>query len=79
MPLGLCPKRTQLRMGFPQGQGKITIVAAALTERGRIAPFFLFGASNRDACKASVETLLVLALRPGEILVMATLSSQKGP
>ncbi len=28
-------------MGFPKGQGKTTIVAGALTERGRIAPFVL--------------------------------------
>lgn len=43
-----------------------------------IAPFVLSGAINSDAFETYVERVLVLELRPGDIVVMDNLSSHKG-
>jgi transposase len=69
----------RLRVGVPHGHWKTTTVVAALTLRGIVAPFVVSGPINRDAFEAYVERVLVPELRPGDIVVMDNLSSQKGP
>ena len=44
-----------------------------------IAPFVLSGAIVRDAFDAYVKQVLVLELRPGDVVVMDNLSSHKDP
>jgi transposase len=51
----------------------------ALTLRGFIAPFVLDGAINRDAFETYVGQVLIPELRSGDIVIMAKLSSHKGP
>lgn len=76
---GRCPRGERLRMGFPRGHWKTTTFVGALTMRGMIAPFVLTGPINREAFEVYVEKVLVLELRPGDIVVMDNLSSHKGP
>ncbi|MYZ46548.1 hypothetical protein E4O86_02275 [Rhizobiales bacterium L72] len=51
----------------------------ALTRRGMIAPFVPPGAINPDAFEAQVGKVPVPELRPGDVVVMDSLSSRKGP
>jgi transposase len=77
---GRCPRGQRRRMGFPHGHWTTTTVIAGLTRRGLMAPFVLGGAINRDAFEVYVERgVLVPELRPGDIVIMANLSSHKGP
>jgi transposase len=68
-----------LRIGVPHGHWKTTTFVGALTLRGFIAPFVLDGPINRDAFETYVEKVLCPALRPGDVVIMDNLSSQKGP
>ncbi len=66
-------------MGQPHGHRKTTTFVAGLTLRGMIAPFVLDGPINRLAFEIYVDKVLVPELRAGDIVVMDTLSSHKGP
>ena len=63
--------------------GGTTFVAGlttqGLTTRGLIAPWVLDGPINQDAFETYLEQVLVPDLRAGDIVVMDTLSSHKGP
>jgi transposase len=51
---------------------------AGLRLTGMMATMVLDGPINRDASRAYVEQVLVLELRPGDIVIMDNLSSHKG-
>ena len=76
---GRCPRGKRLRLGVPCGHWKTTTFVAGLTMRGMIAPFVLSGPINRIAFETYVEKVLVPELRPGDLVIMDTLSSHKGP
>jgi transposase len=76
---GRCRRGERLRCGVPHGHWKTTTFLAGLTTRGMVAPWVLDGPINRDAFETYVDKVLVLELRPGDIVVMDNLSSHKGP
>ena len=59
--------------------GKRRPFVGALTLRGFIAPWVVDGAISRDAFATYVAKALVTELRPGDVVVMDSLSSHKGP
>jgi hypothetical protein len=76
---GRAPMGQRLRAGIPYGHWKTTAFVAGLRRTGMVAPMVLDGPINRIAFQAYVEQVLVPELRPGDIVVMANLSSHKGP
>ncbi len=76
---GRALKGRRLHMGQPHSHWKTSTFVAGLTLGGMIAPFVLDGPINRLAFETYVERVLVPELRPGDIVIMDTLSSHKGP
>ena len=76
---GRAPKGERLRAGIPYGHWKTTTFVAGLRLSGIAAPMVLDGPINADAFQAYVEQVLVPDLEPGDIVIMANLSSHKGP
>ena len=74
---GWAPRGERLRLGIPHGHWKTTTFVAGLTLRGMVAPFVLDGPINREAFETYIERVLVLSLRPGDIVIMDNLSSHK--
>lgn len=74
---GWAPRGERLRLGIPHGHWKTTTFVAGLTLRGMVAPFVLDGPINREAFETYIERVLVLGLRPGDIVIMDNLSSHK--
>ena len=75
---GRAPRGQRLRVGVPHGRWKTTTFVAGLRLTGVVAPFVLDGPINRTAFEAYVETVLVPALRPGDVVILDNLSSHKG-
>ena len=69
----------RLRAGVPHGHWKTTTFVAGLRLSGIVAPFVLDGAINRTAFETYVDKVLVPELSPGDVVIMDTLSSHKGP
>ena len=65
-------------MSVPHGHWKTTTVIAGLRNSGIVAPFVIDCPVNRAVFEAWVEHGLVPILRPGDVVVMNNLSSQKG-
>jgi transposase len=74
---GRCARGERLRMALPHGHWRTTTLVAGLTLRGMVAPMVLDRAMNARAFEAYVETFLVPALRPGDVVVMDNLGSHK--
>jgi transposase len=74
---GRCPRGERLLAKAPWGHWKTTTFVAGLRQDGLIAPFVLDGPMNGDAFLVYVETFLVPALRPGDIVVMDNLAAHK--
>ena len=72
-------KGQRLRMSVPHGHWKTTTFVAGLRLTGMVAPMVLDGPINREAFEAYVQQLLVPDLRPGDIVIMDNLGSQKSP
>lgn len=68
----------RLRAPVPHGHWKTTTFAAALRNRGMVAPMLLDQPINGMAFQAYVAQVLVPELRPGDIVVMDNLGSHKG-
>ncbi len=66
-------------MSVPHGRCKTTTFIAGLRRDGIVAPFVLNGPINRLGFEAYVAQVLAPELRAGDIVVMDTLSSHKGP
>lgn len=62
-------------MGFPRGHRKTTTLVAGLRTTGMVAPMVLDGPINGDWFEAYVVQVLVPGLRPGDVVIMDTLSS----
>ena len=75
---GRASRGQRLRVGVPHGRWKTTTFVAGLRTSGVGAPLVLDGPINRAAFEASVEKVLVPALRPGDVVILDNLSSHKG-
>jgi transposase len=75
---GRCRRGERLRVGVPHGHWKTTTFVGALTLRGFVAPWMFDGPINRGAFETYVETVLVLNLRPGDVVIIDNFSSHKG-
>ena len=62
--------RRTLRGRGAVGHWKTTTLTAGLTVRGLMAPMVIDGAMDGPPLRASVETILVSGLRPGDTIVM---------
>ena len=76
---GRAPRGQRLRVAVPHGHWKTTTLIAGLRRDGIIAPFVLDGPINQDAFETYVAQVLVPEPRAGDMVVMETLSSHKGP
>lgn len=74
---GRCRRGARLLAKAPWGHWKTTTVVAGLRHDGLIAPFILDGPMNGDAFLVYLETILVPALRPGDIVIMDNLPAHK--
>ena len=75
---GRAPRGERLRVGVPHGHWKTTTFVAGLRQTGMIAPMVLDGPINGVSFQAYVDQVLVLELRPGDIVIMDNLGSHKG-
>jgi transposase len=64
-------------MGFPHGHRKTTTLVAGLRLDGMVAPMVLDGPINGDWFEAYFRRVLARTRRPGDIVVMDSLSSHK--
>jgi len=64
-------------MGSPHGHRKTTTLVAGLHMTGMVASMVLDRPINGDWFEAYVTKVLVLELRPGDIVIMDNLSSHK--
>ena len=64
-------------MAFQHGHHKTTTLVAGLRMTGMVAPMVLDGPINGDWFEAYVTQVLILELRPGDVVVMDNLSSRK--
>ncbi len=67
----------RLRMGFPHGHRKTTVLVAGLRKTGMAAPMTLDGPINGDWFEACTRHVLIPALRPGDAAIMDNLSRHK--
>jgi transposase len=75
---GRAPRGQRLRMSVPHGHWKTTTFIGALRLTGMTAPMVLDGPINGLAFQAYVDQVLVLELKPGDVVVMDNLGSHKG-
>src|SRR4051794_32155775 len=76
---GRAPRGRRLRVGVPHGRWKTTTFVAGLRTSGVVAPFVLNAPITRAAFEAYFEKVPAPALRPGDVGILDTLSSHKGP
>src|SRR4029434_7632038 len=68
---GRAPRGRRLRAGVPHVRWKTITCLAGLRTSGVVAPFVLDGPINRATFEAYVEKVLVPALRPGDVVILA--------
>ena len=74
---GRSARGQRLRMGVPHGHRKTTTLVAGLRLDGMVAPMVLDGPINGDWFEAYVAKVLAPTLRPGDVVIMDNLSSDK--
>jgi transposase len=74
---GRCAKGERLRMDFPHGHRKTTTLVAGQRMTGMVAPMVLDGPINGDWFEAYVTQVFIPELRPGDVVIMDSLSSHK--
>ncbi len=74
---GRCRQGERLRMGHPHGHRKTTTLVAGLRMTGMVAPMVLDGPINGEWFEAYVGQMLVRTLKPGDVVIMDNLSSNK--
>jgi transposase len=75
---GRAPKGERLRAGIPHGHWRTTTFVAGLRLTGMVAPMVLDGPINGHAFQAYIDQVLVPELKPGDIVIMDNLGSDKG-
>jgi transposase len=76
---GRAPRGERLRAGIPHGHWKTTTLVAGLRLTGMVAPMALDGPIDGATFRAYVERVLVPEPRPGDVAIMDSLGSHKGP
>lgn len=76
---GRAPRGQRLIDKTPHGHWKTTTLIAALGITGMRCSTVVDGAVNADVFEAFVEQVLVLELRPGDVVILDNLSSHKRP
>ena len=74
---GRAPRGERCRIAVPHGHYKTTTVTAALRASGPFAIALRDGATNGARFRAYLSDVLVLALNPGDTVVMDNLSAHK--
>jgi hypothetical protein len=74
---GRAPRGERLRAGVPHGHWRTTTFVAGLRLGGIDAPMVI-GPINDELFLAYVRRVLVPTLRPGDLVIMDNLGSQKG-
>lgn len=74
---GRAPRGQRCRATIPHGHWKTTTLTAGLRLSGLAAPMIIDGATNGDAFRAYVETVLVPELNPGDVVVMDNLPAHR--
>ena len=75
---GRCPRGKRLLGRVPHAHWKTTTFVAALRHDAITAPFVIDGPINGLVFRTYVEKVLVPTLKPGDIVVLDNLGSQKG-
>jgi putative transposase len=75
---GWASRGARLIAQVPHGHWKTTTFLAALRHDGIVAPWLLDGPIDGESFRTYVETVLVPALKPGDIVIMDNLGSHKG-
>lgn len=65
------------RASIPHGHWNTTTFTAGIRIDGLVAPFVLEGATDADAFRAYVSSVLVPELSPGEVVMMDNLATHK--
>lgn len=76
-PYGRAPRGQRCRIAVPNGHYETTTVTAALRASGPFALELVDGATNGRHFRAYVADVLVVALRPGDRVVMDNLAAHK--
>lgn len=75
---GRASRGERLRVGIPHGHWRTTTFVAGFRLSGMDAPMVIDGPINGDSFLAYVRQVLVLTLRPGDVVIMDNLGSHKG-
>jgi transposase len=75
---GWCRSGQRLLAKVPHGHWKTLTLVAALRHDGVVAPCVFDGPINAESFLAYVRTMLIPALRPGDVVVLDNLGSHKG-
>ena len=76
---GRCARGQRLHSRAPFGHWKTQTLIAGLKSDGLVAPFVIDAPMNRIIFETYVETQLVPALRPGNVVIMDNLAAHKSP
>jgi transposase len=76
---GRCAKANRLHSKAPFGHWKTQTLIAGLKCDGLVAPFVIDAPMNRVIFETWVETQLIPALKPGDVVIMDNLSSHRSP
>ena len=74
---GRSPRGERCRLAVPLGHRRTTTVTAALRTTGLVATTLFEGATNGGRFRAYVATILVPALRPGDVVILDNLCVHK--
>ena len=74
---GRAPRGERCRLAVPLGHRRTTTVTAALRTTGLLATALFEGATNGQRFRAYVATVLVPALKPGDVVILDNLCVHK--
>jgi transposase len=76
---GRAPAGVRIQEATPESHWSVVTLIAGMRLTGMVAPMTISAATDGEIFRAYVEHFLVVALRPGDVVVMANLSSHKVP
>ncbi len=72
------PRGQRARCSVPRNRGKNTTLLASMSVEGMGPSLAVEGATDREVFEAYLEEVLAPSLRPGQVVVMDSLSAHKG-
>lgn len=76
---GRAPAGVRIQEATPESHWSVVTLIAGMRLTGMVAPMTISAATDGEIFRAYVEHFLVVALRPGDVVVMDNLSSHKVP